>query len=887
MSDFKTYDAVVHEAAALPVMLPPKLIGREAALAQVYAHLKENRAVLVHGNPGVGKTALAATLASAYAQQPSGVLWLNVDEDLLESLLVRVGRSYDLDDVVNSDNPTAMVGAVGAALTQHKPLLVLDGKIDAQVASKFISRCADQLPVIIASRNAIEGPWASVELDVLEPQQAVQMYKSEAALTDDTSDQTLLSLVEALSRLPFAIAVASRAMLASKQAPQTYSTTISQAKNTTGGDSSAAALTSSFANLNGALQGLMLIMGATPRGEASADLISMVSGAPVESIQQAMTLLSQLRLVEHINRYGEAYYRQHPITHDFTRSRLRLSNRLDDLEAKVRDAILAYANRYAQASDPQKLAVELSNFNALARWGTNNHQRDIVTQLVGSLNSRPDFVNTYGLRYELSRMRGGATAFPAYPPEAGLPPEDELIPDLDAEDDADAAVGMLSRDDEDDDFIDEEDLDNELYEDVEDEDEDFDEDDDLDKDDDFDDELDEEDGLQPRATAAAIDDEDDLDDLADVEDDRFIDEEDDRYEPVGGTGMTPPPAALPVNDLNGLRTALAQARQAGDRAKQVEVLRAMGSLQNSQRMHTEALTTYSEALTLYEALDDQEHVLEMLDMLSALMVKTENAQAAVLNAGRGLKLAEELGDTVTQLQLLLTLGDARQQLGESDEAVRSYRQALELARTSLDSQHEAITLYKLGSAQLDSGDTDTAIDNLEQALALFKAQKRREYEGRVLGALGSAYGDLERWSEAINFHTSALYIAREVGDTDDEALQLTSLGYANLQANQLGQALLRYRQALHLAYESNNRNNIVATLVDLVRLLLRSPRHLRIAELLIDDALNYESYDKDVRQLKDRVMTEIQAAQANGTSFVQVNGTAEDYAENAYDLLEA
>src|SRR5690606_36609442 len=100
MSEFKTYDAVIHEAASLPVMLPPRLIGREAALAQVYTHLKENRSVLVHGEPGVGKTALAATLASAYAQQPSGVLWLNVDEDPLESLLVRVGRAYNIEEVV-------------------------------------------------------------------------------------------------------------------------------------------------------------------------------------------------------------------------------------------------------------------------------------------------------------------------------------------------------------------------------------------------------------------------------------------------------------------------------------------------------------------------------------------------------------------------------------------------------------------------------------------------------------------------------------------------------------------------------------------------------------------------------------------------------------------
>lgn len=873
MSEFKTYDAVIHEAAALPVMLPPRLIGREAALAQIYTHLKENRSVLVHGEPGVGKTALAATLASAYAQQPSGVLWLNVDEDPLESLLVRVGRAYNIEDVVTSDNPTAMVGAVGAALTQHKPLLVLDGKLDAQVASKFISRCADQLPVMIVSRNAIEGPWAAVELDVLEPQQAVLMFKSEAALNDEAHDQAILTLVGILDHLPFAISVASRAMLASKQTPPTYSTVISQAKNTSGGDSAAAALTSSFANLNGALQGLMLIMGATPRGEASADLISIVSGAPVESIQQAMTLLAQLRLVERITRYGSAYFRLHTITHDFAQSRLRLSNRLEDLETKARDGILAYARRHADGANVEALAVELSNFMVLARWGNSHHQREMVNQLVSTLNSAPDFVRDYGLNFELSQMRGigGASAFPAYPREALAAPEDELLSALDDEDDSTpmpsvssvlrssaSHVGDLLDDDDD--------LEDDYDDDYEDEDYDDADDDELG---DIDDEI----------SAVLEDDEDD--DLDAVDDDS------DLYEPVTEADLAPPAIPVPVNDLDGLRVSLAQARQAGDQTKQLEILRAIGRLQTSQEMDTEALTTYSEALSLYESADDRVHVLEMLDMLSALMVKTENAQAAVVNAGRGLTLADELGDSITRLQLLLTLGDARQQLGESEEAIRAYSQALELARTSDDTQHEAIILYKLGYAELDSGDADGAIEMLEQALTLFKAQRRRSYEGRVLGALGSAYGELERWAEAINFHTSALYIAREVADKDEEALQLTSLGYASLQADQLGQALLRYRQALHLAYESSNRNNIVATLVDLVRLLLRSPRHLKIAELLIDDALNYESYDKDVRQLKERVSNEILLAESNGTSFVPVKGTAEAYAQNAYELLEA
>jgi tetratricopeptide (TPR) repeat protein len=276
----------------------------------------------------------------------------------------------------------------------------------------------------------------------------------------------------------------------------------------------------------------------------------------------------------------------------------------------------------------------------------------------------------------------------------------------------------------------------------------------------------------------------------------------------------------------------------------------------------------------------------MLEMLSALMLKTENSSAAVMNAARGVKLAESLGDAETQMQLLITLGDARQQLGESDQAATAYGAALGIARNRNDAQHEAIILYKLGSAQLDSGDAQSAIETLEGALAMFKGQGKRDYEGRVLGALGSAYGELERWAEALNFHMSALYIAREVRDSEEESLQLSSLGYASIQAGQLGQAVLRYRQALHLAYQANNRSNIVSTLIDLARLLIRSPRHLSVTELLIDEALRYDAHDKDARQFKERITAEKTAAAADGVNFVPVNGAAQTYAANAYKLLD-
>jgi tetratricopeptide (TPR) repeat protein len=237
--------------------------------------------------------------------------------------------------------------------------------------------------------------------------------------------------------------------------------------------------------------------------------------------------------------------------------------------------------------------------------------------------------------------------------------------------------------------------------------------------------------------------------------------------------------------------------------------------------------------------------------------------------------------------MYITLGDARQQLGESTAAEAAYSRALEIARNSGDAQNEAVILYKLGYAQLDNSDAEGASANWEQALKLFREQGRHDYEGKVLGGLGTAYGELERWSEAVRFHTSALHVAREVGDQSEESLQLNNLAYAAVQVQDLAQAVLRYRQALHLAYERDDREGIVSAIVDLAGLLVKSPRHLAIAQLLVEDAARLEPYDRDVNNLKQRIAGELAMQQAQGIEQKRVSGTARDYAANAYKLLDA
>jgi tetratricopeptide (TPR) repeat protein/energy-coupling factor transporter ATP-binding protein EcfA2 len=841
MADRTSYEAAAHQTGALPVTLAGKLIGREPQLAQVYSQLKLNRPVQVYGVPGIGKTALAATLAGAYTELPGGALWLNVNNSSFEELLVRVGRAYGVAEITTSETPAGMVGAVASTLTSSKPLIVLDGQHDAAATTQFVTRCADGLPVLVVSKDRIEGIPTGLELGKLAPEAAATLFRQAAGLDASANAEDIDELVSILDYIPFAIMVAAGTMRAAKQTPADYLAAFEKIPSSAGASPQLLALTIAFRSLNNALQGVMLLMGATFTGAATAELLSMMGNAPVESIQGAMNLLGYL--VERGSRYEYPFYRLHEITHTFAQSWLRGSNRLDMLQAKVRDTVAAYAKKYSVDTDEahNKLAAEMDNIMSVARWSAERGDRDVVKDLVLSLTQAGDFVRDRGYIYELLTLNRLAASFTqAFPLDAPTVPAPEPVAATTAAAPAAAparpGAAALPFDDVDEDEADDEEGEEDTL---------------IDEDDDLDDELDDE-----------VDEDEDEDADAGDEDE----DEDD--------------------ELSALQAELRQAKQQNDQEKQVELLKDIGDEQVDRGMENEAITTYTELLAGYEALDDQEGILETLDTLSSLMVKTDNASAAVLHATRGISLADTIGDPEAKMHMQITLGDARQQSGESEEAVKSFESALEIARGEGDSQNEARILYKLGYAQLDSGDPGTAADTWEQALKLFRAQGKRNYEGRVLGGLGTAYGELGRWAEAINFHTSALHIAREVGDKEDEALELGNLGYASVQANQLGQAVLRYRQALHLAYEADDRENIVSTIVDLVRLLSESPRHLDIAELLINDALALEPADRDVTKLKERVANEKALAKANGIEMKPTNGTAKDYAENAYKQLE-
>ncbi len=900
MADVTSYEAPLHQAGALPVDAPPKLFGRDTTLARVYTHLKENRAVLLHGAAGVGKTAVAAKLANAYTELPGGALWLNIDSPNLGDLLARIGRAFQMENVTTSETPTAFVGAVATTLSHEKPLIVLDGTISAEVANEFVTRCATGIPVLIVTDADMDGEWTKFPLNPLEPQSALALFRQTAEKPDDDAAE----IVAQLGYMPLAIVLAAQTVKASGGTSADFRALLP-------GEAALPpnykALAAVWRGLNKALQGLLLVLGAAPRTGATAEMLSMMANAPAEAITGAMNMLNARRLVIATEQYGQRLYQLHTVTHQFMQPLLRGANQLETLQAKARSAVLGYARKYGigGADANLKLAAELNTFLAVAKAASDAGDRETPNGLAMAL-MQGDFVSAGGYVNELRTLRRLAasqtTAFPAYTGSAPPPPAAPITPPAAPP----AAKTVLVGDDFDE--LDEE-LDESLqvdetpdeFEEVEEDEDDLDAlpFDDITADDDEDD-LDDDDDIpailraptedfavitpRPRSMFPALD-ADDEDESADEIEDEDEDEVpssalDDFYEESESIEV------VPLDEFQQIRLQINQAKAAGDRKKQAEALVRLGNLQRERDHTIEAIATYSEALSVLENISDDPAMLETLHHLSSLTLDNDNPQAAALYSARGANVADKLGDDALQIKLLTILGDARQELGENKDAARAYQRGLDVARTAGDAASEALLLYKLGYAHLDDSEPEQAIKTWEEALTQFRKQGRRDYEGRVLGGLGSANSDLERWTEAINFHTSALHIAREVKDKDEELLQLSNLGYAAVQARQLGQAVMRYRQALHLAYQSNDKQNVIGATLDLARLLVESPRHLSIADMLLDGALEVDPTSRELKRVKERIEDEREAMGENLPEQASVGGTAREYAANAYAMLD-
>jgi len=346
--------------------LPPRLIGREPLLARVRELLEDGSRVLLQGFGGMGKSALAASVAAGWLETHEGaVLWLNAGSEEADALLEALARPFGAQQEIASVAGSARIKAMRRLLGESAvSLLVLDDVWNGAALSQVLKAVPRRLPVLVTARHryALE---TIVEVGRLEPDEALRLLTYHAG-RDGKDDPAARELCHQLGYHAFALEVAGKTLKVDQIGPAELMRRLADAPHSLampedfaeeGRTSISELMTASLLALEDDVRQVFLAFGAVFTPSATPDLLARCMGRPVGEVEAALVTLQRRGLADRLQRdEGQpVYYRIHDLAHSYARAAAATPERRRAAVAACR----AYASDHR--ADLDALDVEIGN----------------------------------------------------------------------------------------------------------------------------------------------------------------------------------------------------------------------------------------------------------------------------------------------------------------------------------------------------------------------------------------------------------------------------------------------------------------------------------------------------------------------------------------------
>jgi len=249
------------------------------------------------------------------------------------------------------------------------------------------------------------------------------------------------------------------------------------------------------------------------------------------------------------------------------------------------------------------------------------------------------------------------------------------------------------------------------------------------------------------------------------------------------------------------RTALAAARQAGDRAGQAGVLDELGLLHQLTGDYRAATAALTEAIGLFRDLGDPTGEAYARNHLGLVQMDLADYPAAAANYRQALALARDAGDQLAEAVSLIDLGMQQQLTGDYPASIASYERALPLARSAGSAFDEADALTELGVVRRLTGDYPAAAADQRRALELFRRLGDRLGQAWALHELGVLQQQAGDYAAGADSLRRALQVHADLGARHGQAVVLNSLGELACVAASAQEARDYHGQALAIAVD--------------------------------------------------------------------------------------
>lgn len=206
------------------------------------------------------------------------------------------------------------------------------------------------------------------------------------------------------------------------------------------------------------------------------------------------------------------------------------------------------------------------------------------------------------------------------------------------------------------------------------------------------------------------------------------------------------------------------AEELGNASGMALSLHEIGIIYQHRGEYQKALEYYHRSLTIKEELGKQSEMASTLLQIGNIQRELGDHEQALAYFQRTLQIAEESANRSVLAKVLHHIGMIHQQQNNDEEALAYYQNSLKLMEELGDRAGLAGCLHHIGIIQQGNGEHEKALENYERSLRFTEELGDRVGVAAALGQIGTVQEDRGNYEQAMVYYQRSLQISVELGN---------------------------------------------------------------------------------------------------------------------------